>query len=194
MVNISLLSAFSVAMTCVKVTPPFYPSFVKLDISDIPALIAAFACGPVSGVIIVFIKNIVGLSTTATGGIGELANFLIGASMILPAGIIYLYNKTKIGAIISLSAGTIIMTVTAAFLNYFILMPLYCNFIPMNVLIKSYSSIHFIKTQFDIIIYATIPFNIIKGLLISLITFPVYKKLSIFLKGTKMRSKKYDRI
>jgi riboflavin transporter FmnP len=157
-----------------------------MDISDFPALIAAFTFGPISGVIVELIKNAFGLFSTVTGGVGELANFLIGTSMAICSGTIYQYKKSRKGAILSLSVGTIVMMAIGAVVNYFILLPLYSTFMPMDTLIQSFSAfIPFIRTRFDIVLYSTIPFNLVKGLLISIIMFVVYKKLSPILKGTK---------
>lgn len=186
LVSIAMLSAVSIVLSYIKITPPLSPSFAKMDISDFPALIAAFTFGPISGVTVELIKNAFGLLSTATGGVGELANFLIGASMALASGIIYQYNKTRQGAVLSLLAGSMFMAIVGAIVNFFILLPLYSTFMPMDALIQSFSAfIPFIKTRLDIVLDSTIPFNLVKGLLISIITFVIYKKLSPILKGAK---------
>ena len=129
LVSIAMLSAISVVLSYLEITPPLSPPFVKLDISDFPAMLAAFTFGPLAGVGVQFIKNIIGLISAATGGIGELANFIIGASMAFSAGVIYKYRKTIKGALFSLVIGSIVMSVVGSAANYFILLPLYYRFI-----------------------------------------------------------------
>ena len=169
------------------------PSFLKFDFSDLPALITAFAVGPIYGVIVEAIKNIIMIPFSQTVYVGELANFIIGSIFVLSAGIIYKLKPTKKSALIGMLSGTLIMTVCAAFLNYFFLIPFFANlYIPdpalslsdkVNMMVGSFTAvIRYIDSLFKAVIISIVPFNIIKGAVISVITFIVYKKISVIFK------------
>lgn len=171
MVKAALLVAFAVVLMYIDL--PVLPAFpwLRIDFSEVPILIGTFAFGPLVGIIIEALKNfvIILIKGTTTAGIGELANFIVGAAIVLPAGIIYKKNKTRNSAIISLIVGTISMTVIGALANYFVLIPIYSAFMPAlkeNAYIAKY------------IIAGVVPFNLIKGILVSLITMAVYKKVA----------------
>lgn len=184
LVSLAMLSAVSVALSFVEVTMPLSPSFVKLDVSDFPVLLAAFTFGPLAGVMVELIKNLIGLLSTGTGGIGELANFIIGAAMAFSAGVIYQRRRTLKGALLAFVYGSIVMAIVGSVVNYFILLPLFSGFMPMDAIIASFGVlVPIIKTKLDVILFSTIPFNLFKGALISAVTFLLYKRLSPFLKG-----------
>ncbi|NLW01364.1 MAG: ECF transporter S component [Clostridiales bacterium] len=179
--KIALLSAIAyVLMAFAEFPLPLFPAFLKFDISDLPALIGSFAMGPAAGVIIEFVKNLVHfLSRSETGGIGNLANFVVGVSFVFPAGIIYSMNRTKKGALIGMMVGTIAMAILASLANYYVLIPMYARLFSMdavlNMMSKGNKAIVDLKTY---ILYAVIPFNILKAVVISLITMLIYKKVS----------------
>lgn len=157
------------------------PSFYEIDFSEVPVLIGTFSMGPVAGIIIEFVKILVKLliKGTSTGGVGELANFLIGCAFIVPAGIIYKYKKTRFGAILGMIAGTLIMAATGIFLNAYVLVPMYSSFMPINEIIAMGQAIvPFISDTLTFCLYCVGPFNIIKGVIISVIVFIIYKPLS----------------
>src|SRR5699024_3647280 len=130
------------------------PAFAKMDLSDLPALIGAFAFGPLSGIIIELIKNALQLLSTSTGGIGEFANFVMGGSFVLVAGAIYHRNKTKKAAWIACIAASVTMGIMAAVMNYYILLPLFAQFMPLDALIASFSTfLPFIETKLDVVLY-----------------------------------------
>lgn len=184
----ALLAAIAYIMAFFEFPVPLSPSFARMDLSDLPGLIGAFAYGPMTGVLIELIKNMLQLFSTSTGGIGELANFLMGASYVLTAGFLYKYRKTKKMALIACIAASIVMGVTAALANYFILLPLFETFMPLVQLIVSFGEfLPFIKTKLDIVLYNAFPFNMIKGLVISAITMVIYKKLTPVLKGDPLK-------
>ena len=152
--------------------------------SDFPALIGAFAFGPLSGLLIEFVKNTLQLLTTSTGGVGEIANFLIGTSYVVAAGVLYKSRKTKKTAWIACIAASFVMGVAAALANYFILLPLFEIFMPMDQLIASFGAfLPFIHTKLDIVLFNALPFNILKGLVIGGFTMLTYKRLAPILKG-----------
>lgn len=182
----AMLVAVAYIFAFVEFPVPLTPSFARMDLSDLPALIGAFAFGPIAGVTIEFVKNALQLFTTSTGGVGELANFIMGASYVFTAGLIYKHHKTKKYAWISCVAASVIMGIMAAIMNYFVLLPLFEQFMPLEQLIASFSEfIPFIRTKLDVVLYNACPFNVLKGLVISAATMLLYKRLTPVLKGTK---------
>lgn len=180
----AMLSAVAFILAYAEFPVPLSPSFARMDLSDFPALIAAFAFGPLSGVLVELIKNALQLFSTSTGGVGELANFLIGGSYVLTAGVIYRFHKTKKTAWIACGAASIMMGVVASAANYFILLPLFEQFMPIDQLIASFGEfMPFIRTKLDVVLYNAFPFNLLKGLAISLLTMIIYKRISPVLKG-----------
>ena len=146
------------------------PSFYEFDFSEVPVLVGTFSMGPIAGAVI---------EGTSTGGVGELANFLIGCSFILPAGFIYKYKKTRVGAIVGMLTGTVAMAAIGVVLNTFVLVPLYSSFMPLTEIIKMGQAIFpAIDGTFTFCLYCVGPFNIIKGLIISVVVFIIYKPLS----------------
>lgn len=117
----AVLSAIAFVLAFFEFPVPLSPSFARMDLSDLPALIGAFAYGPVSGVLIELVKNALQLLTSSTGGIGELANFIMGSSFVVAAGLIYKHHKTKKTAILACLIASVIMGVVATVVNYFIL-------------------------------------------------------------------------
>ena len=188
----ALLAAISYVLAFLEFPVPLSPSFARMDLSDLPALIGAFAFGPVTGVMIELIKNILQLLSTSTGGIGELANFLMGASYVLAAGFIYKYKKTKKMAKWACVISSVVMGIAAAIANYFILLPLFETFMPLEQfpvpLSPSFGEfLPFIKTKLDVVLFNALPFNILKGLVIGAIAMMIYKKLTPILKGETLK-------
>lgn len=178
----ALLSALAAVLMYIDMALPIFPRFLKIDISDLPALVASFSYGPVAGVFTELIKNLIHMFTTSSAGIGEAANFLMGSALVVPAGLIYRTNRTKKGAVAGLVAGTLCMTVTAAFANYFILLPFYSHLMPLEKIISmSSAAIPAIHDKFTLILYAVIPFNLLKGALVSIVTIRLYKRISAML-------------
>lgn len=182
----AMLAAVSYILAFVEFPVPLSPAFARMDLSDFPALIGAFAFGPVSGIMIELVKNGLQLLSTSTGGIGELANFLIGASFVWAAGFIYRSHKTKKTAWVSCIAGSFIMGIAAAAVNYFILLPMFEVFMPLDQVIASFGAfIPFIRTKLDVVLFNVLPFNVLKGLVIGIFTMVVYKRLMPVLKGVR---------
>ena len=184
MTSVAVLSAVAFVLAFFEFPVPLSPSFARMDLSDFPALIGSFAFGPVAGILIELIKNLLGLFSSGTGGIGELANFLMGASYVAAAGLIYKLHKTKKTALVGGIVGSVIMGIVAALANYFILLPLFEQFMPLDQLIASFGEkMPFIKTKLDVVIYNAFPFNLLKGLVITAVTMLVYKRIRPLLKG-----------
>jgi len=179
--KISLLSAIAFLLMVFAEFPlPLFPSFLKFDLSDLPALIGGFAMGPVTGIIIEFIKNLLDFFfKSETGGVGNLANFIVGIGFVVPAAVVYSVNKTKKGAVIGMAVGTVTMTLLASLANYYVLIPLYAKVYSMDAILNMMSQAN--KAIVDLktyIVYAVIPFNILKAVVVSIITLLIYKKVS----------------
>lgn len=185
---VALLSAISYIMAFMEFPVPLTPSFARMDFSDFPALIGSFAFGPVAGLLIEFVKNALQLTSTSTGGIGELANFLMGGSFVFTAGLIHRFRKTQKMAWISGILGSIVMGIVAALSNYYILLPLFENFMPIDQLIASFETyISFIHSKLDIVIYNAFPFNVMKGVVITIVAMLIYKRIGPWLNGVEQR-------
>jgi len=183
MVKTSVLSVIAFVLMMIEMPVPLFPAFLKLDLSDLPALVGGFAMGPAVGVTIELIKNFLHFITrTSTAGVGELANFIVGAALVFPASYIYKMKKSKTQALKALTVGTVSMAIAGGLANYFILLPFYAKVMPLEVIIEmgkvANAAITDMKT---LVLYAIVPFNLIKGAAISIITLLIYKKISVIL-------------
>jgi riboflavin transporter FmnP len=179
MVKIALLSVISFVIMFIEFPLPLFPPFLKIDLSDIGALVGAFAFGPVAGIAIELLKNILHLMRTSTGGVGELANFIVGAALVGPAGFIYVRNKSMKTALLGLTFGTVVMAIVGAAANYFILIPFYENFMPIDQIIQMAKASNSLIVDLNAyILYAVIPFNVLKGIVVSVLTLLIYKRIS----------------
>ena len=186
MAGTAILAALSCVLMFLEFSVPFVPAFLKMDLSDLPALIASFAYGPVAGVLVALIKNLVHMPVTTTGFAGELANFLLCACFVLPAGIVYRFVKGKKGALIGALSGTLLMALISLPINYYITYPVYTTFLPMEAILDAYRAINpAVKGLWSALLMFNLPLNLVKGLLSVLITFIVYKKISPLLHGVK---------
>lgn len=188
----AMLSAIAFILMFLDFSVPFMPSFIKLDLSELPALIGTFALGPVSGVIICLIKNLLHLLMTSTGGVGELSNFVLGAAFVLPAGLIYKYKKNRIGALIGSLAGAAAMAVISVFSNYFVVYPIYEAFMDREAIVAAYNAIASVvgghmENLLQCLLVFNMPFTFLKGMLSVGITFLIYKHISPFIKGNNSR-------
>ena len=182
----AMLSAVSIVLMQFDFSVPFMPSFIKMDLSDLPALIGAYSMGPLYGVIIALVKNLLHLLRTSTGGIGELANFLLSALFVLPAGLIYQRNKTRRRAIIGAVIGAVSMAVFSVITNYFIVYPVYTAFMPMETIIAMYQAILPGIKDGDLLsclVIFNMPFTFVKAMLSVVITLLIYKPLSPIIHG-----------
>ena len=180
----AVLSAIAFVLAFFEFPVPLSPSFARMDLSDLPALIGAFAYGPAAGILIELVKNTLQLLTSSTGGIGELANFIMGSSFVAVAGLIYKFHKTKKTAMLACLIASVEMGIVAAIVNYFILLPVFEAFMPLDQLIASFGEfIPFIKTKLDVVLFNAFPFNLLKGIGISIVTMLLYKRLTPILKG-----------
>lgn len=183
--GIAMLSALAYILMFFEVPiPMLLPGFIKMDFSELPALIAAFAYGPISGVAVCLIKNLIHLMNTQTGGVGELVNFALGTIFVMTAGAIYKKNHTKSGAMIGSLLGAAAMAVGSLPLNYYIIYPIYENFMPLETILAAYRAIlPVVKNLWQCLLIFNLPFTLFKGLCAAAITFIIYKPLSPILKG-----------
>lgn len=185
----AMLSAVAFILMFVEFPlPMLIPSFIKLDISDLPAVIGAFAYGPVSGVAIELLKNLLHIvfKGTSSAGVGELSNFLLGACFVIPAGLIYNRKKTRKNAYIGALVGCAAMALLSVPLNYFVVYPAYVKFygLPLEVIIGMYKAINpSVNGLLSCLLLFNLPFTFCKGLLDVLVCFLIYKPLSPLLHG-----------
>ena len=175
----AMLSAVAAILMFLEFSVPIMPSFIKLDISELPALLASFSLGPVYGMAVCLVKNLVNLTHTSTGGVGELCNFLMGVTFVVPAGLLYRKMKNRKGALLGSLIGAVIMAVVSVPLNYFITYPIYSVFMPMEGIIGTYQLIlPFVDNLLECLLIFNMPFTFVKGILDVLLAFLIYKPLS----------------
>lgn len=176
-----MLSAVATALQYLEIPSPV--SFIALDFSDLPALLGAFAYGPVAGVIIELIKNVIHLAVSKSGYVGELSNFILGAVFTLTAGLIYQHKKTKKSAIIGGVIGALVMAAVSYPANLFVVYPFYYNFMPKEAVLGVYQNLFRVNSiEMAILIY-NVPFTFIKGLISVVVSAFIYHPLRPFLKG-----------
>lgn len=188
MVSIAMLAAVAVVLMLFEFPLPFLPPFYKIDASELPVIIGAFAMGPWAGMLIELIKILLNLlidgSTTAC--VGEFANFLIGCSFAMPASVMYYSKKSKKNAVLGLVIGTVTCAVVGCLLNAYLLLPAYSKAFKMDIealIAMGTAANKAIDSMFTFVLFATAPLNILKCSLVSVITMLIYKPISRILKG-----------
>lgn len=180
----AMLSAVAFVLQYLEFPIPLMPSFIKFDLSDLPALIGAFAYGPLAGVAIEFIKNLLHCAVSQSATVGELSNFILGAVFTFVAGLIYSKTKTKKGALIGGVVGAVVMGLISIPSNYYVVYPFYYNFMPEEVVLAAYQAIvPSMKSIMQSLLVFNLPFTVIKGLISVLLSMLIYKHLSPILKG-----------
>lgn len=184
MAGSAMLAAFAVILQYLEFPiPMLIPPFIKFDLSDLPALIGSFAYGPLAGVLIELVKNLLHCLVTKSATVGELSNFLLGASFVLTAGLIYKHNKTKKTALIGGISGSVIMGLISIVSNYYVVYPFYYNFMPEETVLAAYQAIlPSVTSIMQCLLIFNLPFTIIKGAACALIAMPIYKPLTKVLK------------
>ena len=178
-----MLTALAIVLQYIEFpVPMLVPPFLKMDFSDLPELIAAFVIGPVWGVAVCFLKNLIHIPFGSTGGVGELSNFLLGAVFALTAGLIYQRNKTKKTALLACALGSLAMAVFSFPINYFIVYPVYSNLWfggNMGLIVDMYKLIlPFSDSLEKCLVIFNVPFTLVKAIIVSIITMLIYKPLS----------------
>lgn len=182
LVQIGMLSAIAVVLMLFEIPLPFAPAFYEIDFSEVPVMIGCFVMGPAAGAVIELIKILLNLiiNGTLTAGVGEAANFVIGCCLCVPAGLVYKYQRTRKGALIGMIIGTLILTIAGCFINAYVMLPTYAAAfqMPIDALVAMGTAINAnITDLFTFVILAVAPFNLLKGVLVSLIVFLIYKKI-----------------
>ena len=189
----AMLSAVAFVLMYLEIPVPVIPSFIKFDFSDLPALLGAFALGPVYGVLIELVKNVLHLVVSQSMFIGELSNFILGATFTFTAGLVYKLNKNKRGAIVGGIFGALVMGIVSVPANYFVVYPVYVQAYfsgVEQVCVDMYSAISSgvfhageMKSLLQCLLVFNLPFTVVKGLISVLITMFIYKPLSPLLHG-----------
>ena len=182
-VQVGMLAALALILMFFEITLPFAPSFYEIDFSEVPVLIGCFTMGPLAGTAVELVKILLALvlKGTTTAGVGEIANFLIGCALCVPAGIIYKRNRTRKSALLGMAAGTLLMTVIGCVINAYVLLPAYSAAfgMPLEALVDMGTAVNsHITSLSTFVVLAVAPFNLLKGILASLIVFLIYKKIS----------------
>ena len=154
-------------------------AFYKLDLSNIPIMLGAFSMGTVPGLIILGLKSLIGLLHSSSAGVGELADFIMGAALLIPASMIYHRNKTRKNALVGMIIGTICTAVVGVLVNKFIMLPFYMGAFHMDMdAIVAFANVGGVDTEWKLLLLITGPFNLLKGAVLSAVTFLIYKPLS----------------
>ncbi len=179
-----MFSAVATVLMFLNFSVPFMPPFIKFDISELPALLASFSIGPWSGVAVCLIKNLINLIQTTTGGVGELANFLLGAAFVLPAGYFYRYARTRRSALLGSVIGVLLMAGIGVPINYFVTYPIYAKILPVEAIVGMYQAIFAgVDGLLSCLLVFNLPFTILKGAVNTALAFLLYKRISPFIKG-----------
>lgn len=188
MAKIAVLGAVSAILMLLEFPLPFAPGFYKLDLSESIVLMAGFSMGPLAAVLTEFVKILINLlvNGTITAGVGELANFCIGVAFVLPAAFVYKYKKSFVSALFGMLLGTACLTIIGAAMNYYVMIPAYSHFlIPMESIIAMGNAVNpNIDSLWHLILFATVPFNLIKAFACSIIAILIYKRVSPVLHKT----------
>ncbi len=156
-------------------------AFYKLDLSTMPAILAGFAMGPVQGFVVMAIKDLLHAIGSSTSGVGEIADLLMGCAFVIPASLIYRRNKTRKGALVAMSAGTVLMVIASVLVNYFVLIPAYQVVLglPLEAIVEMGTKVwSFIDSPLKLVFFITAPFNLFKGVVLSGVTYLLYKRVS----------------
>lgn len=181
--KVSVLAAIAFLLMMFEIPLPFAPSFYKLGLDEVAVLLAGFAMGPMAGAMVEVLKILLNLlfQGTDTAFVGEISNLIIGLAFVLPASYYYQKNKTQKNAYLGMVIGTVCMAIVGAISNYFIALPAYSYFygLPMDTLIGMGRAIlPFVTNRFTFVLFMTIPFNFIKGIVVSLVVGVLYKRVS----------------
>lgn len=184
---IGIFAALAAVIMYLEIPLPFAPSFYKLDFSEVPVFICSFSMGPVAGVVCELVKVILKLllKGTTTAFVGDFANFAVGCSFVLPATIFYHAMKSKKGAIAGMAVGTVCMTVFGSLFNAVYLLPAFSKLygMPLEAIIAMGTKVNgAINSVSTLVLFAVVPFNLLKGVVVSVITFLLYKRIERLLK------------
>lgn len=185
----ALFAALATVLMYFEFPIPFMPPFLKVDLSGAVVLIGAFIFGIGPAISMILIKDLLHLTQTVTGGSGELADFLMLSALVIISVMVYRFHKTRKAAAIGCVLGTAAMTVIATLANYFLIIPFYINAMGWNLqaIFDLCATVNpSISGMSTYLLIGVVPFNIIKGLILTVITMLAYKKLSVFIKSKQI--------
>ena len=186
--GVAMLSAVGFILMFIELSVPIMPAFIKLDFSELPALLASFAYGPMAGAAVCLIKNVIHVFIGGTtAGVGELSNFILGVLYVVPAGMIYQKMKSRKGALVGSLVGCVVSSVVSLFTNYYLIYPLFGKFVlPLEAILGMYQQLNpNCSGLFEALATFNVPFTFAKEVLTAAIAFLIYKKLSPILHGRK---------
>lgn len=179
-----VLAGLASVLMMISFSVPFMPSFIKLDVSELPALLAAFAFGPLEGVAVCLVKNVINAFFSTTGCVGELSNFILGCAFVVPAGLLYKFGKNRRSALLGSVIGAAAMALASLPLNYFVMYPIYSKFMPLDTIISLYQAIYpGVDGLFACLLVFNVPYTFFKGMIDVALAFIVYKRLSPIFHG-----------
>ena len=181
MVKIGMLSGLGMVLMLLDFPLPIFPSFLQIDLSDVPAVIGAFAMGPAAGVMIEFVKNLLKIIVGSnTGGVGELANFMVGAAYVLPLAVVYDKWRTRSGVLWGSVLATVVGAIVAGVLNYFVFVPAYAAVLgfPVDAFVDMAAAVNSSVVDLrTMVIFAIVPFNLVKGVIIAVASLTMHRIL-----------------
>ena len=180
----AVMAAAAAVLMFLSFPVPLMPPFIRMDFSELPALVTAYALGPFYGALVCLIKNLVNLTRTNTNGVGELSNFFLGVCFVVPASLLYRWVKHRKGAVLGSLVGAATMALMSIPLNYYLIFPIYTAVMPMETILNMYRAINpHIEQLWQALLMFNMPFTLVKGLASALICFAIYKQISGLIKG-----------
>ena len=181
--KVSILSAVAFLLMLFEIPLPFFPPFYELGFDEVAVMIGGFAMGPLAGAVIETLQIVLNLlfQGTDTACVGEISNLLIGLALVVPSSIYYQRHKTRKGALIALVIGILSLAVIGSLANYFIALPAYSYFygLPMEAIVGMGTALlPLVSNTFTFVLFMTLPFNILKGIIVGIIVFVLYKRIS----------------
>ncbi len=191
MTHIAVFAAIACVLMYFEFPLPFMPPFLKVDLSGAAVLIGAFIFGIRPAICMIFIKDLIHLTQTQTGGSGELADFFMLSALVIISVCIYRYGHSRKFALLGCAVGTVAMAVVGIITNYFLIIPFYSMIMPIDAIFEMCATVNpAISGMAGYLLLGVLPFNLIKGAILTAITMMVYKKLSVFIKNKQLHFKK----
>lgn len=190
----AMFAAIATVLMYFEFPLPFMPPFLKVDLSGIVSLLAAFMFGWLPAMLITLVKDLIHLTSSTTGGVGQLADFLMITAYSAVAAGIYRKRHTRHGALLGLAVGGVAMTIVGVFTNKFMLIPFFSKVMPIEAILEACALVNpFIGDINAYIIFGVVPFNLLKSVLLASVTMLLYKRLSVFIKEGTVKSKSVDK-
>lgn len=180
----ALFAALSTVLMMFSFPLPFFPPFLKFDLSGVPILLTAFMFGPLPAVLAAAVKDLINALFSTSGGVGELSDFFVTAVMALTAGLVYRRRHTRSGALLACILGAVLMALVAMVTNRFLIIPFYMNIMPLEAILAACAKVNPLIGDINTyILLGAGPFTLVKGILLSVVTFLLYKRLHTFIQG-----------